>query len=138
MAKTRKRALGDVGEAIARVYLERRGFTILEQNYLKPWGEIDLIAKDAGGELRFVEVKSVAHTFGKVLGTRETLVGEGKLRPEENMHERKVRRLYRAIQTYLLENKLSAETVWKIDLACVYVDMDARRGRVEMLENIVI
>lgn len=136
MAKTSKRALGDVGEGIACRYLEGKGFAILGRNYLKPWGEIDIVAKGPKGGLHFVEVKSVTHSFG----TRETVESARSYtpRPEENMHERKIKRLYRAIQTYMLENKIATDVAWQIDLACVYVDMDARRGRVELLENIVI
>ncbi len=130
MATTKKRALGDVGEGVACKYYEKQGYVVVERNYLKPWGEIDIVIR-RGDELRFVEVKTVScEPKGSV--TREPL------RPEENMHEHKVRRLHRAIQTYLLDRKIPESQAWQLDLACVYLDFSTRRARVEVLENIVL
>lgn len=120
-----KRKLGDVGEGIACKYLERKGYRVIERNYWKPWGEIDIVA-EKGSYLCFVEVKSIS---------RGTL---GAVRPEENMHPGKVKRLYRAIQTYLLDRKVSEDRAWQIDLACVTIDQEARVGQVEYFENVVL
>ncbi len=47
---------GRKAETAARVYLEMRGFTIIEQNWRRPRCEVDIIAvKD--GVVHFVEVK---------------------------------------------------------------------------------
>ena len=43
-------------EAAARVYLEMRGYQVLEQNWRRPRCEIDIIAKK-DGVIYFVEVK---------------------------------------------------------------------------------
>ncbi len=130
MAKTQKRAAGDVGEGVVCKYLENKGYVVLERNYWKPWGEIDIVAQK-GDCLVFVEVKSVS---------REPVVGDSRetVRPEENMHEGKVRRLHRAIQTYLLERKVPEAQPWQIDLACVYLNLKTRKARVELFENIVL
>ena len=130
MAKSEKRKIGDIGEDIACTYLRRKGFALIQQNYWKPWGEIDIVAKK-GGVLRFVEVKSVSREPNSGF-SRETV------RPEENMHPGKVRRLHRAIQTYLLEKKVPESVAWQIDLACVYIDLEAKKGRVELFENIIL
>ena len=53
-----RKAVGEIGEEIACQFLERKGFKILERNYRKPWGEIDIIA-EKDGVIRFVEVKAV-------------------------------------------------------------------------------
>ncbi len=58
MAITEKRKTGDLGEDIAAMFLMKHGFTVLERNYLRKWGEIDIIAKKAS-KLYFVEVKTV-------------------------------------------------------------------------------
>ena len=119
--RTDKRKLGDIGENIACDFLKRKGFEIIDRNYLRKWGEIDIVAKK-GSLVRFIEVKSV---------TWET-----NLRPEENMHPWKLKRLSRAIQTYLLEKNLDSD--WQLDLVTVKINETTRRARVELIENIVI
>ena len=131
MAKSAKRAKGDIGEDICCRYLETKGYTVVERNYLRPWGEIDIVAKK-GQKLSFVEVKSVSRepSFER----REP----SGFRPEENMHKGKVHRLHRAIQTYLADHKVPDSVEWQLDLACVYMDFSTRKARVEILENIVL
>lgn len=136
MAKTAKRNIGDKGEEVACRYLETRGYRVVERNYLKPWGEIDIVAEKAK-KLYFVEVKTVSRDTGKGGG-----VGDGSretpYRPEDNVHPAKLRRLHRAIQTYLLDHKVPEATEWQIDVACVYLDFETRRARVEILENVIM
>jgi putative endonuclease len=47
---------GRKAEAAARVYLDMRGFKIIEQNWRRPRAEIDIIA-EKDGIIHFVEVK---------------------------------------------------------------------------------
>ena len=47
---------GRKAEAAARVYLDMRGFQIIEQNWRRPRAEVDIIAKK-DNVLHFVEVK---------------------------------------------------------------------------------
>lgn len=47
---------GRKAEQAAKVYLEMRGFEIIEQNFRRPRCEIDIIARKAG-TVQFVEVK---------------------------------------------------------------------------------
>jgi len=129
MAKTAKRQLGDVGEEVACKYLESKGFRVVERNYLRKWGEIDIIA-EKGNLLSFVEVKSVS----REKGSRVT----SSYRPEENVHPAKLKRLNRAIQTYLLDRKVPEDRPWRIDVVCVYLDFSTRKARVEILENVIL
>lgn len=135
MAKTTRRKIGDTGEGVACTYLERKGYTVLERNYLKPWGEIDIVAQKAN-KLYFVEVKSVSRDTvrdkGGGEGTRVTY------RPEDNVHPAKLKRLHRAVQTYLLDHKVPEATEWQIDVACVYLDFATHKARVEVLENVIL
>jgi len=117
-----KRKLGDVGEGVVCSYLEKKGYVVIERNYWKPWGEIDVVAKKAN-ILRFIEVKSISR---------------GTIRPEENMHPAKIRRLHRAVQTYLLDRRVGDDQAWQIDLACVSLDFSTRKAKVELIENIVL
>ena len=122
-----KRKIGDIGEEVVCKYLERKGFRVIERNYLRKWGEIDIIA-EKGQLLSFIEVKSVSRESG----SRETY------RPEENVHPAKLKRLHRAIQTYLLDRKVPDSREWRVDVACVYLDFSTRKAKVEMLENIIL
>ena len=128
MAKTEKRRVGDIGEGVVCKYLANKGYVVRERNYWKPWGEIDIVAEKPDF-ISFVEVKTVSRKAGEI--SRETL------RPEENMHPAKLKRLHRAVQTYLLEKKIPESRAWQIDLACVFLDFSTKRARVEMLENII-
>ncbi len=48
---------GKKGEKIAERYLVRRGYKILERNYIVKGSEIDIIA-EKDGEIHFIEVKT--------------------------------------------------------------------------------
>ncbi len=130
--KTPKRQLGDTGEGVACKYLENRGYEVVDRNYLKPWGEIDIVARKAK-KLYFVEVKSVSREAGRGDGSRET-----SYRPEENVHPAKLKRLHKAIQTYLLDHKVPEDIDWQIDVACVYLDFSTHKAHVEILENVIL
>ncbi len=130
--RTEKRKLGDIGENIACDYLIRHGFEVIERNYLRKWGELDIIAKKKG-TIRFVEVKSVSCA---TLPNNVTHVTDN-YRPEENVHPQKLKRLSRAIQTYILEKRLD-NVDWQLDIITVKIDQTNRKARVEMLENIII
>jgi putative endonuclease len=120
--RTEKRKMGDMGENIACDFLVKKGFEVIEKNYLRKWGELDIIAKK-GSVVHFVEVKTVTHgTFG--------------YRPEDNLHPWKLKRLSRAIQTYLLEKNI--ESNWQFDVITVKMDMKARKARVELIEDVIL
>ncbi len=120
------REKGNIGEEIACKYLAGKGFFIQERNYLKKWGEIDIIAvKDK--ILHFIEVKSVIDQ------------GRGLThRPEENVHNLKVRRLRRTIETYLNEKKYGAEAEFKFHVVTVITNEITGKSEVNMLEDIIL
>jgi putative endonuclease len=131
MAKTAKRQTGDLGEDVACKYLESKGFRIVERNYLRKWGEIDIVAEKPD-ILIFIEVKTVSRATLGQDGSR------GTYRPEENVHPAKLRRLHRAIQTYLIDHKVPESRLWRLDVACVYLDFSTRKAKVEVLENVIV
>jgi putative endonuclease len=129
---TDKQKIGQVGEDFACKYLIQNKYNIVERNYLKKWGEIDIVAKK-GSTLHFFEVKSVTRQLLDV--THETL---DAFRPEDNMHKWKIERLNRAIQSYLIERNVSDETSWQLDLVTVYLDRDQRLLKIDTVEDIVL
>jgi putative endonuclease len=135
--RTAKRKLGDLGEGIACQYLEKQGFLIIDRNYLRKWGELDIVTRK-GNIIRFIEVKSVSREVTPE--TRQASVTHGTkegYRAEDNMHPWKLKRLSRAIQTYILEKRLD-HMDWQLDVVTVKIDEKRRVARVEMIENIVI
>jgi putative endonuclease len=123
MSKTQKQSVGALGEDIAVRFLKERDFEIIDRNYRKPYGEIDIVAlKDE--YLHFVEVKTVS------LGIDGSYV-----RPEEHMDERKLHRFKRIVEVYLLEKEL-LECEWQYDLLAVEVDIYSRVATCRYLERI--
>lgn len=106
---TEKTITGGLGEDVACQYLEDRGYKILRRNYWKPWGELDIIAKQIKtGLLLFVEVKALT-------------AGDGTYTPEGNYSYQKARKTKRAAQLFAGHfPKLYDENVgWQIDLLAI-------------------
>ena len=132
MSITEKRATGDRGEEIACEFLVKRGLEIVERNYWRKWGEIDIVARNLKDRsLHFVEVKSVVKDLSQEIDVDD----DGGYSPADNMTRDKKRRLARVIQTYILENRLG-ESDWQVDLVLVYLDRDSIGFRIEMLEDV--
>jgi len=121
---TSKRKLGDLGEKIVVDYLKKQDYHILERNYQKPWGEIDIIAQN-NKELIFIEVK-----------TRTVSEGQS-LNPEENVGFNKKQKLIRTTRTYLLEKKYPPETPWQIDVIAVELNIQTRKANLKHIKNAV-
>jgi putative endonuclease len=47
--------IGRIGEDIAVKYITGKGYTVVERNHRKPWGEIDIIAS-RNSVTHFIEV----------------------------------------------------------------------------------
>ncbi|MBP9771545.1 MAG: YraN family protein [Candidatus Pacebacteria bacterium] len=133
---SKSRQKGNLGEDLASLFLMKQGFEILERNYLKPWGEIDIVAKK-NKTLHFVEIKSVSCEIEQNNVSRETVTHE-TIRPEENMHENKLECLKRVIQTYLTDKRISRETPFQLDLITVRIDRNSKTALVESFDNVVI
>lgn len=121
--------IGELGENIAVRFLMKQGFSIVERNYTKKWGELDIVAhKD--NKTYFFEVKSVS---------RETL-GDIKdnYRAEDNMHPWKAKRISRTIQTYLLEKNIPEDREWQVDLLVVYLDIKNKKAKIKVESDIIL
>ena len=78
VAKKRGVDLGAQGEQIACMWLERRGYRILDRNVKAPMGEADVIAEAPGGTIVLVEVKTRVVDPAKPQPRAEDQVGSGK------------------------------------------------------------
>jgi putative endonuclease len=128
-----KQKIGEIGENMAVKFLVKHSFSILDRNYTKKWGEIDIIAEKAR-KIYFIEVKSVSRDNLDDV-SRITL---DRYNPEDNMHPWKLKRLSRTIQTYLLHKKISEEKEWQVDLLVVFLDIKNKKARVKVVSDIIL
>lgn len=133
LLQTKKQIIGVLGEEIASKFLVNKGFTVLTRNYRKKFGEIDVIAKKSQ-KIHFVEVKTVSRENLKDIQIDTT----DSFRAEDNVHPWKLKRLSRAIQVYLSENKIGEESDWQFDVITVQLDVKNRLARVKILEDIIL
>lgn len=125
--------IGEIGENIAVRFLMKHGFFVLDRNYTKKWGEIDIVA-EKNDKIHFIEVKSVSQeTLNNV--NHETL---DKYNPEDNMHPWKLKRLSRTIQTYLLNKKVDEEKEWQVDLFVIFLDIKNKKARIKVVSDIIL
>lgn len=124
--KPKHLVVGQIGEEIAVKHLVKQGFEILDRNYRKKYGEIDIVAKK-DGILHFVEVKTVSC---------ET-VPDG-YQPEENINFFKAKRLSNVIRTYLASGRVSHETEFQIDAMAVFLNQTTRKAKMRITEGIIL
>ena len=111
----------------------KQGFSIVDRNYTKKWGELDIVA-EKDNRMHFIEVKSVSRETLKEI-TRETL---DQYRPEDNMHPWKLKRLSRTIQTYLLSQKIPEEKEWQVDLLVVFLSEKEKKAKIKVVKDIIL
>lgn len=125
---TQKSEIGKRGEDLACEYLVNKGYKIVERNFRRPWGEIDIIAVSADKTLVFVEVKTM----------RENL----NLRPEDNLSRAKFEKVQRTSAMYVgsYPEKVKNKKGWRIDLVAISIGNDltikSNNYSVNHLENI--
>jgi len=129
MRRSEGREIGRLGEHIAAEFLRRRGFTIIQANYRRPWGEIDIIAVK-GNTVRFVEVKSVSRESRPRDISREI-----DNRPEEMVQAHKLKKIARTAMLYMEE--MRDEREYQIDVVGVVMDVHARTARCRLFEQVV-
>ena len=124
--------IGELGEDIGCRFLKEKGFTIIDRNYRKKWGEIDIVARETE-KLHFVEVKSVSAQINDGNVTRET-----NFKPEDAIQNWKIKRLRRAIQSYLLEKKISDSADWQFDVLGIFIDYEKKISKVRFTQDMIL
>lgn len=124
--KDRKR-VGRAGEDVACQFLMSRGFKVLERNFRKPWGEIDVIA-EKGSVVRFVEVKAVSRE-----NIHSDISREIDYRPEEMVTVRKLRKLARTAALYMENQKDKRE--FQIDVLGIVLNESTRTAQCRLFEQ---
>ena len=121
LIKVKRKATGILGEKLARDFLRKQGYRILEANYRCPRGEVDLVARHKD-YLVFVEVRTKT---SRVFGT-----------PEESITLTKKERLI-AVAAHYQQTHDNLPQLWRIDVVAVEMSPKGRPSRIELIENAV-
>ena len=117
----KRRDTGILGEKLAKDFLKKRGYHILETNYRCPEGEIDIVAKHKD-YLVFIEVRTKKSLeFGS---------------PEESITPAKQARM-RATASHYRQTHNDLPLPWRIDVVAIELDQKGKLSRIELIENAV-
>ena len=119
------REKGNLGENIACDFLKKEGYAIIEKNYQKRIGEIDIVAskKDI---LHFIEVKTRSDSSLAIFGL-----------PQDAVNEKKKRKIIRTALYYLQEENFPEDTSWQIDVIAITINWQRKKAKICFLENAV-
>lgn len=124
-----KKDIGEIGEKVAREYLRRQGFSVVDKNVRRKIGEIDIIAKNKES-LHFVEVKSIlCNEFPQKDSLRD------EYDPTVNLHPHKIRKVARVAEWYVAEKDWEGE--WQVDGVLVWLRRRDGMGRATYLPQII-
>ena len=114
---------GRAGEEIARRFLRKKGYRILESNFHTRFGEIDLICSE-NRKLVFVEVKlKMGEKFGS---------------PEEMISKRKILQIQTTSRAFLQERQKLDQNYssYRIDAVAIVLNKDKTVSRINHYQNI--
>ena len=114
-----KTIIGRCGENIARAFLKKKGYNIIEQNYRTKYTEIDLIAKK-NNILIFIEVRTKTN---ELYGT-----------PEDTINYKKLKKLYSNANSYVGFKKWEGE--FRIDAVCIVMNEGGDIKKIEHYEGV--
>src|SRR5262245_14564963 len=141
MGSDPRRRLGALGERMARVHLEARGYAILDRNFRTRHGELDLVVADDRC-LVFCEVKTrVARGPSANAGLGESEVPRGPGRPTgpfgplASIGTRKRRRLRLMAREWLAAGRSDGQRRPELRFDAIGITLDAA-GRLLTLEHL--
>lgn len=117
------KTVGNLGENIAVVFLEKRGFHIIDRNYRNTIGEIDIIAQKDDFyyviEVRTLEIPSKTKNEGSV-DSKITIIRDGEgadwLKPEISLEKDKIRKVKQAALKYCMDFDIKEENLKFMDM----------------------
>ncbi len=116
MKMTKEKELGRRGEEAAFQFLKRKGYRIIQKNYVCKMGEMDIIAKEKD-TLVFIEVKTrTSSLFGP---------------PQLAVNFSKQRQLSKVALNYLKEKRLG-DVKARFDVVAILLD---QKEEVELIQN---
>jgi putative endonuclease len=127
--------VGGWGEDIAVSYIMKQRFMVLERNYNKKCGEIDIIAYKIGSTdatIHFIEVKTVSY---KTAAQCRAAVSRDTWQPEMMLTAHKLLKLQRVIEVWCHEKHYDGD--WQIDAVIVKVVPHEKFATAKYLPNII-
>ena len=121
--------IGKIGELIAFNFLIKNGFSVIERNFRRKFGEIDIIGRSKDGILIFFEIKTIVDKPGF----------PDFLKPEDNLNFKKLSKLRRIAQFFARKNPslIFEQKGWRIDLVAIILEMDEKSVKnIRHYENI--
>ena len=104
---------------MAIAFLKQKGYRVLDTNFRKRMGEVDIIALDGKNQYVFVEVKTRRNAhFGY---------------PEESVNLRKLCKVLRTGQLWLAMNKIDTEN-YRIDV--ISIELENGDAHITHFENL--
>jgi putative endonuclease len=117
----KRKETGDLGEQLARQFLKKKGYRIIETNYRCCMGEIDIVAMQKKC-LVLVEVRTKSNpNYGS---------------PEESITNTKALHMERTAEYYRQEHPRSPPE-WRVDLIAIELDASGKLLRLEQLESVL-
>lgn len=109
MENSGKQSVGSIGEQIACEFIVKKGYKIVEKNYKKPWGEIDIIGKSPDKTIVFFEVKTIVSK------------AYDSISPEDNLTKKKLSKVQRTAAMFSAKHQdiVDDEMGWRIDLIAI-------------------
>jgi len=112
-----KKELGKKGEELALRFLKKKGYRIIEKNYVCKMGEMDIIGKEKD-TLVFIEVKTRTSTeFGP---------------PQLAVHSSKQRQLSKVALNYLNEKRLN-DVKARFDVVAIVLEQN--REEIDLIRD---
>jgi len=118
-----RKNLGDWGEDLAIRFLQKRGYTIVEQNFSSRYGEIDIIAMHPKetDTICCIEVKTrISTQFGE---------------PEQAITSNKIKRLHDTACSYFFQNRIE-DKIFRLDVISIFVNKTSRRAKIRHIKAI--
>lgn len=121
MAHSSRQTIGQSAEDAVQEHLQQRGWTILDRNWRKPWGELDIVARDQEETVHIVEVKASSLRMAG-------------FEPHLRAGNTKMAKVHRTARTWLSSHGYPYDTPWQLDVASVVGD-GSGGWTIELFEN---
>ncbi|MFA6306539.1 MAG: YraN family protein [Patescibacteria group bacterium] len=118
---THNQRIGEFGEALAKNYLVRHGYKIIDANVKLSYQELDIIASH-DDKIVFIEVKTrISQFYG----------------PAENAFQfTKLERFRRGMEMYISNNNLYVEEI-RADLITVDIDQIKKTAKIKHYKDVI-